>query len=422
MCLSLRCEPPGGAYAIRMPRPGDTPLPWCKVVAICIINISEPIAVTSLFPLAPFMVADWVGQDATGVWAGLLASVYNLSSLVANVAWGHASDRVGRLPCLTVQLIGTAACLLLFGMSTSLVHAIAARAFGGLFGGLTTVTRACMREVTDKTNRGRAFALFGWSWAVGMLVGPMVGGLLSNPAESVDGLRNTLLDTFPYLLPMMASSVVCFVGLGCLHILRGPPQRAQSEDTTTSTTKPSAAPMAPAAALTAAPAPEALAPEASAPDGARQCETGVMHEVELNEINESGPVGASTQANRAARERDDLHLLAGASKGGSSAEAHAAAARLAWARWLTSPLMLLVYAHGLLNLQVTGMSELFPLFCTRAAVREVANATVPLAAATSAPTAFEGDNGGLGLSAAEVGRAIAPLGLTLFLTPLAYPQ
>jgi len=111
---------------------------------------------------------------------------------------------------------------------------------------------------------------------------------------------------------------------------------------------------------------------------------------------------------------------------------------------LGSPVMLIIIAHFLLNLQVTGMAELFPLFCARVATRnattaellyplelfalnvsDVTNAATGDSAASHAvPSASTHmiDNGGLGLSPSEVGRALVPLGLTLWLTPLLYPH
>lgn len=79
-----------------------------------------------------------------------------------------------------------------------------------------------------------------------------------------------------------------------------------------------------------------------------------------------------------------------------------------WCVWLCSPVIVMIYVHFLLNLQVSGMTELYPLFATRAPTREAA-------------MGGEEDNGGLGMTAPEVGRSLTPIGFTLFITPLLYP-
>ena len=63
-----------------------------------------------------------------------------------------------------------------------------------------------------------------------------------------------------------------------------------------------------------------------------------------------------------------------------------------------SRLYVMIYVQGLLQLGITGMSELFPLLCARAA-----------------------SDGGLGLSPASLGEALIPLSVTLVCTPLLYP-
>jgi MFS family permease len=116
--------------------------PWPTVLLLMVINISEPIAITILFPFAPVMVGAWVAEDEVGVWAGLLASVYNFTGFLANPLVGRAVDRVGALTVLAPVLVGAGGSLVLFGCSTSLRLAFASRALGGLFSGVSTCARA----------------------------------------------------------------------------------------------------------------------------------------------------------------------------------------------------------------------------------------------------------------------------------------
>jgi len=64
-----------------------------------------------------------------------------------------------------------------------------------------------------------------------------------------------------------------------------------------------------------------------------------------------------------------------------------------------SRLFVMIYVQGLLYLAVTGMSELFPLLCARGVAE-----------------------GGLGLQPSELGVALLPLSLMLFVMPLLYPR
>ena len=206
------------------------PFPWRSVVSILLVNLSEPLAITLLFPFAPFLVAEYVPADQVGVYAGLLATTYNVAGIPANLFWGRLSDRRGRKPALAACLVGTAVCLVLFGLSRSLWWAFGTRFLGGLFSGVGGVCRATMRDVTHEAHRARAFPLIGWTWSVGMFAGPMVGGLLSRPADWSPALRGTLLDASPYFLPCAATTLASVIGLVSLNLLRLPPPAPAAGD------------------------------------------------------------------------------------------------------------------------------------------------------------------------------------------------
>ena len=201
-----------------------------------------------LFPMAPFMVSEWVEVDQVGTWSGMLASAYNLTSILAGVFWGRLSDRVGRVPCIVGVIIGTAASIVLFGLSRSLVHALLARCLGGLFSGMGGLVTAGMRDLTTESQRSTAMASISFAYGVGFSIGPMLGGFLQRPADSFSWLAGSLLDEFPYLLPCLVVAVI--VLLSSVGLLWLPPpskhgSQAQAQP------PPTAAPADPASASTA---------------------------------------------------------------------------------------------------------------------------------------------------------------------------
>ena len=58
-------------------------------------------------------------------------------------------------------------------------------------------------EITDKSNRARAMGLVGAVFSTGMLVGPLLGGALAQPAAKLPWLVpvGSLFDRNPYALP-----------------------------------------------------------------------------------------------------------------------------------------------------------------------------------------------------------------------------
>ena len=324
-------------------------MPWPILLPLLCINVSEPIAITLLFPFAPVMVAGWVVADVVGVWAGMLASIYNFTGFLSNVIWGRAVDRFGPLPILVIALTGQACTLVLFGCSDTLGQAFAARACGGLFGAIGTCTRYCLREVTVKANRGRAFSFMGWSWAVGMIIGPLLGGLLSTPADALPALRGTVLDRFPYLLPCVAATLLNMLGLACLPLLRRLLPSATAAATAHEALVASGVSSTTMGIELPAAASLAVAP-AAAPTAA--------------------PPAAGRAAAPAATALDDLQLLTPASGASDAPSADTpVAARVAdrrepsaarrWLIWLISPVMMMAYTQFLLHLQV-ATSTSFP--------------------------------------------------------------
>ena len=89
----------------------EPPMPWFGVFILISCNLVEPIVMAMLFPIAPYMVADWVAADEVGTWAGLLTSAYNAASIPAAIFWGRLSDRMGRRPIMLILLCGAAGVL-----------------------------------------------------------------------------------------------------------------------------------------------------------------------------------------------------------------------------------------------------------------------------------------------------------------------
>jgi MFS family permease len=83
--------------------------------------------------------------------------------------WGRISDRHGRRPVLLTGLIGNSLSSCLFGLSKNLWWAIGSRALCGIMNGNSGVARSLVSEITDNTNKAKAFAIFGFCWGAGMI-------------------------------------------------------------------------------------------------------------------------------------------------------------------------------------------------------------------------------------------------------------
>ncbi|KZO92170.1 MFS general substrate transporter [Calocera viscosa TUFC12733] len=202
---------------LKPPRP-RTPLPKLQLFLLCIVRLAEPVASSQIFPYVNDMCVrmGYVDSEAkVGFVSGLIDSLFAFVQLFTVMHWGHLSDRIGRKPVVILGLLGVTACTLLFGLSRRLWLTILARALAGGLSGNGAVIQTMISEMTDETNEAQAFPLFSLMWAVGCIVGPSIGGVLSRPAESFPSVFGGVLfwETYPYFLPCLCSAGITGVSL-----------------------------------------------------------------------------------------------------------------------------------------------------------------------------------------------------------------
>ncbi|EQC51897.1 ferrochelatase [Bacteriovorax sp. DB6_IX] len=124
------------------------------------------------------------------LFGGALGAIYSLLQFVAAPIWGSISDRIGRRPVLLISVFGLFLSYVLWFFSGSFTVLILARFIGGIMGGNISTATAVVADVTQKENRAKGMATIGIAFALGFIIGPAMGGILS--------LVN-LLDYYPWL-------------------------------------------------------------------------------------------------------------------------------------------------------------------------------------------------------------------------------
>lgn len=109
-------------------------------------------------------------------------TAYLLTSTATQPLYGKMSDLYGRKKIFTVAivlfLIGSALC----GLSQNLTELIAFRAVQGLgAGGLMSLAMAIIGDMVAPRERGKYTGMFGIVFGVGSVLGPLVGGYLTDP-------------------------------------------------------------------------------------------------------------------------------------------------------------------------------------------------------------------------------------------------
>jgi len=192
----------------------ESPVPTLKIVLLGMILSSNNTSIWMIFTMLPFMVSYYyplLGAKELGYRAGLLGSAFSTGSLFGNFIWGLASDRIGRKPALILGLWGSVLASLIFAFSHNFWVVVFARFLWGLLNGNIGVSKTYVAEILDDSNMAKGMALYGTIGGVGRTIGPIIGGYLMFPGKSMEYFRDTIVDDYPFSLPVIFISAACFV-------------------------------------------------------------------------------------------------------------------------------------------------------------------------------------------------------------------
>ncbi|GLB35095.1 putative MFS general substrate transporter [Lyophyllum shimeji] len=197
--------------------PVATPLPRMQLAALCSVRLVDPVAFTQVFPYVNEFITflDITDNPAQiGFYSGLVESTFALAQLFSIYQWAKLSDVVGRRPVVIGGTLGLVITTAFLGISSSLPELLLSRCLAGLFSGNVAVIHSVLGEITDSTNQALAFPIYGIFWPLGAIIGPLIGGSLSNPAtKSFTSFDVPLFRTFPYLLPCLVAALLGFCGV-----------------------------------------------------------------------------------------------------------------------------------------------------------------------------------------------------------------
>ena len=146
------------------------------LIAIFFIIFLDLLGFSLILPLLPAFAEKF---HTTQVTIGLLASVYAVAQLVADPLFGRLSDRTGRRPIILINLVGNFVSFILMGFAGSIGLLFVARAISGGTGATISTAQAYISDVTDEKSRAKNFGLIGAAFGLGFILGPALGGFLS---------------------------------------------------------------------------------------------------------------------------------------------------------------------------------------------------------------------------------------------------
>ncbi len=183
-------------------------------IVFCIVLV-DVLGIGILIPVIPLLLTDPTYPYhlssltiAEGyVLLGFLTAIYPLMQFIATPLLGQLSDRVGRKPVLAVSLLGTSLSYVVFAIAIitkNIPLLFISRAVDGITGGNISVAQAAIADSTTPEKRARSFGIIGAAFGMGFVIGPFLGGKLSDP---------TLISWFDAATPFWFAAILAFLNM-----------------------------------------------------------------------------------------------------------------------------------------------------------------------------------------------------------------
>jgi DHA1 family multidrug resistance protein-like MFS transporter len=140
------------------------------------------LAMSQILPFLPLYIEQLgvSGHQSLSIWSGLVFSGTFLVSALVSPLWGSLADRKGRKLMLLRASLGMAIVIVLQGMVTHVYQLFALRALMGLTSGYIPNAMALVASQVPRDKSGWALGTLSTGPVSGVIVGPLLGGLMAD--------------------------------------------------------------------------------------------------------------------------------------------------------------------------------------------------------------------------------------------------
>ncbi|MBN2614538.1 MAG: MFS transporter [Bacteroidales bacterium] len=160
-----------------------------------------------IFKLKNFFPPGYSAQHIN-IILGFLLAAYPLAQFFGAPLLGRISDNVGRKKILSLSLFGSMLGYLIFAWGiyqSSIALLFVSRIVDGFTGGNISVAMASIADISaDEKAKVRNFGMIGAAFGLGFIIGPAIGGILSD---------TTISPYFTTVTPFVAAAVVSLINL-----------------------------------------------------------------------------------------------------------------------------------------------------------------------------------------------------------------
>ncbi|MBI3518558.1 MAG: TCR/Tet family MFS transporter [Bacteroidetes bacterium] len=170
------------------------------LIFLFITVLIDCIGIRIVFPVSASIIEEVSGASINEaiVYSGWMMTAYAVMQFVFSPLLGSLSDRFGRRPVLLLSLLGLGIDYLFMSFADTLPLFFAGRVVAGICGASFATCFAYISDSSPADKRAQNFGLIGAAIGMGFIIGPFVGGLLSE---------------FGIRVPFMAAACLSFFNL-----------------------------------------------------------------------------------------------------------------------------------------------------------------------------------------------------------------
>ncbi len=130
-------------------------------------------------PIAPALMTSITGHAGSAArWAGAVDASFAVMLFLTAPLLGRLADRYGRRPILVTALAVLSIMFAVHGLARAPWQILLVHAAAGAFAASGTVVNAYVADITPPQGRPKAFGYVGAAMGFGIVIGPVIGGLL----------------------------------------------------------------------------------------------------------------------------------------------------------------------------------------------------------------------------------------------------
>ena len=132
-----------------------------------------------------------IGQASQ--WSGFLLFAYAIMQFICGPVVGNFSDKYRRRPVLLLSLFGFGIDYIFLWLAPTIWWLFLGRIIAGIFGASYTTATAYIADISTDENKAQNFGIIGAAFGLGYIIGPGLGGLLSELGPRVPFIAATIL-------------------------------------------------------------------------------------------------------------------------------------------------------------------------------------------------------------------------------------